>query len=86
MRITLTVDSATPEEVYDLTLAFQRTSGIPLPRQINTVPTVTVAGSAMGWTSPAMLPQQVAPLMAEFAELAEYRLLRATSSTEAGAR
>lgn len=76
MRITLDVDSATPEEVYDLTLAFQRTRGIPLPQQITKEPTVTVGGSAMGWRSPALHPAQVSAIMQEFTTLQEERWLR----------
>lgn len=77
MRVTIDVDSATPEQVYDLTLAFQRTRGIPLPRQITTEPTVTVAGTCMGWKSPGMDPRQVQPLLREFDTLQEEREERA---------
>lgn len=69
MRVTIDVDSATQQEVYDLTLAFQRTSGIPLPRQITKEPVVTVGGSKMGWRSPAMAPEQARALLAEFDRL-----------------
>lgn len=73
MRITLDIDSATPEQVYDLTLAFQRTSGIPLPPQITDKPVVTVGGSAMGWRSPALHPAQVDAILREFVELQTWR-------------
>lgn len=69
MRTTINVDSATPQEVYDLTLAFQRTSGIELPKQITDKPVVTVAGTAMGWVSPAMQQEQAVALLAEFERL-----------------
>ena len=73
MRIVIAVDSATPDEVYDLTLAFQRTSGQPMPRQITTEPTVTVGGSAMGWKSPALYPSHAVALLAERDRLAAGR-------------
>jgi len=69
MRTTIKIDSATPEQVYDLTLAFQRMLGFTLPAQITTEPTVTVGGSAMGWTSPALLPEHAVALLREFESL-----------------
>lgn len=69
MRVTIKVDSATPQEVYDLTLAFQRTLGHVLPQQIGKEPTVTVGGSAMGWTSPALTEPHAAALIREFESL-----------------
>lgn len=68
-RITIIVDSATPQEVYDLTLAFQRTSGIPLPANLTTEPTVKVAGKCMTWQSPALHPAQVEAILTEVADL-----------------
>lgn len=65
MRITIQIDSATPQEVYNFTLAFQRTLGYGLPLQATTEPTVTVGGSAMGWTSPALYPGHATALLAE---------------------
>ena len=65
MRTTVKVDSATPAEVYALTLAFQRTVGPDLPGQIGTTPTVTVSGSAMGWESPALTLAHAVALLAE---------------------
>ncbi len=65
MRVTIRVDSATPEETYNLTLAFQLTSREhTLPRQIGTEPTVTVGGIAFGWTSPALTPEHAKAVMA----------------------
>ncbi len=50
----LTFDSTTPQQAYDLTLAFQRTCGLTpgmtLPVQQHHEPTVRVGGSAFGWT------------------------------------
>lgn len=80
MRTTIHIDSATPQEVYDLTLAFQRTLARPvpptppaegrprfeLPTQITTEPRVTVGGNAMGWESPALKPDHAVALLAEF--------------------
>jgi len=66
MRITIDVDSATPQQVYNLTLAFQRTKGLPMPQQVTTEPTVTVGGSCMGWRSPALRAGHAAALLAEF--------------------
>jgi hypothetical protein len=70
MRVTIVVDSATPAEVYNLTLAFQRTLGFVLPAQITTEPTVTVGGTAMGWSSPALREAHAVALLAEFDRLA----------------
>lgn len=69
MRVTVKVDGATPYQIYDLTLAFQRTRGIELPRQITTTPTVSVGGTAMSWESPAMQESQAVALLKEFDEL-----------------
>lgn len=70
MRITVKIDSATPSEIYDLTLAFQRTSkGHEMPAQITVEPTVTVAGTSMGWESPALRAGHVEALLAEFASM-----------------
>lgn len=69
MRITINVDSATPEQVYDLTLAFQRTRNIGVPTQLTMVPTVTVAGTCMGWTSPALKLAHVPALLHEYTQL-----------------
>lgn len=69
MRVTIKVDSATPQEIWNLTAAFQRTAGIPLPKQITTKPTVTVGGSAMGWESPAMTVRRADALLEEWSRL-----------------
>lgn len=78
MSIIIVSNSATPAEVYDLTLAFQRTGkDFPLPQQITTQPMVAVAGTCLKWTSPGLMVQQAGPLLAEFASLSEARLLLA---------
>lgn len=70
MRITVKVDSATPEQAYDLTLAFQRTRHEhEMPSQITDQPTVTVAGVAMGWESPALLSEHASALLSEYHDL-----------------
>lgn len=69
MRTTIVVDSATPKQVYNLTLAFQRTLGFHMPDQTNTRPTVTVAGSTMRWESPALYVPHAEALLAEFDRL-----------------
>lgn len=82
MSVHIRFDSATPQEVYDLTLAFQRTLAGPtslpatnerprweLPQQITTEPTVTVAGIRMGWNSPGLKPEHAVALLAEFERL-----------------
>lgn len=73
MSTVITFTSATPQEVYNLTLAFQRTSGLTpgftLPSQITKQPQVTVGGSAMGWTSPGLTFQHAVALMAEYDRL-----------------
>jgi hypothetical protein len=74
MRTRIVVDSATPGEVYNLTLAFQRTLGFPLPQQLTNEPTVTVQGSAMGWRSPALTEEHVVALLAEYHRLNESAL------------
>lgn len=80
MRTTIHIDGATPQEVYDLTLAFQRTLArgaetlpatpdrprFELPKQLTTTPTVTVAGTCMGWESPALQQDHAVALLAEF--------------------
>lgn len=71
MRVRITLDSATPQEVYDYTLAFQRTLGLAdLPKQITDEPTVRVLGSAMTWTSPALTREHAAALLDEAERLA----------------
>lgn len=67
-RMQIAVDSATPEEVYDLTLAFQRTGRFSLPPQATVLPTVTVMGTAMGWTSPMLTTEHADALLAEYQE------------------
>lgn len=70
MRITVKADSASPEQVYDLTRAFQRTRrDHEMPRQITDEPTVTVAGAAMGWESPALLPEHARTLLSSYEDL-----------------
>lgn len=72
MRTRIIVDSATPTEVYNLTLAFQRTLGFPLPQQLTNEPTVTVGGCAMGWTSPALASTWLAAaILAEYHKLSD---------------
>lgn len=71
MRTRLVIDSATPAEVYNLTLAFQRTARFSLPQQPTTEPTVTVCGSAMGWSSPALYEAHTAAVLAELALLTD---------------
>jgi hypothetical protein len=72
MRTRIVVDGATPAEIYDLTLAFQRTTaGFDLPEQLTTVPTVTVCGSAMGWSSPALTVEHAAAVLAEYEKRGE---------------
>jgi hypothetical protein len=66
MRTRIVVDSATPAEVYNLTLAFQRTARFDLPQQLTTEPTVTVSGSAMGWSSPALTDEHAAAVLTEY--------------------
>jgi hypothetical protein len=69
MRTRIVVDSATPDEVYRLTLAFQRTLGFTLPKQVTAEPTVTVGGSAMGWSSPALYSDHATALLREYEAL-----------------
>jgi hypothetical protein len=72
MRTRLVVDSATPAEVYNLTLAFQRTRvHHDLPKQLDTMPTVTVCGIAMGWSSPALHEVHAIALLAEYSVLSD---------------
>jgi hypothetical protein len=52
MRVRIQLDSATPHEVYNATCALQRSAGLSRPVSLTTEPTVTVAGTAMSWTSP----------------------------------
>lgn len=86
MRTKIVVDSATPDEAYNLTLAFQRTLSSPkmlpasaerprweLPPNLTTEPTVTVAGKCMGWQSPALTPDHAVALLAEFDNLQKGR-------------
>lgn len=68
MRVTIEVDSATPKEVYALTLSFQRTMD-HLPIQATDQPTVRVLGTCMTWRSPAMRPEQVRSFWADFTRL-----------------
>jgi hypothetical protein len=82
-RVTLTVDSATPDEVYDLTLAFQRTSGPvreqgrfgghEVPEQITRQPVVSVTGSAMSWRSPALTAEHAAAVLGQYAALRDHQ-------------
>lgn len=69
MRTRINVDSATPQEVYNLTLAFQRTRGFPMPEQLTTEPTVTVSGTAMGWVSPSLRSEHAIAILREFGAL-----------------
>lgn len=69
MSMRITEDSATPAQVYNLTLAFQRTAGLGLPAQITDLPVVKVAGSAMNWQSPGMSAERCRALLAEFDRL-----------------
>jgi hypothetical protein len=79
MRIRIVVDSATPAEVYNLTLAFQRSARFELPDhtqqqrdvpgRLSTEPTVTVCGIAMGWSSPYLFVEHAAAVLAEYDKL-----------------
>lgn len=75
MRIRIVVDSATTDEVYNLTLAYQRTLGFELPANLTCehgerpMPNVTVGGSAMGWKSPYLTHEHSRALMREFSRL-----------------
>ena len=69
MRITIKVDSATPAEVFALTRAFQRSAKTnDLPVQVTREPTVTVAGQALGWVSPALYLPHAQDLLAKYAD------------------
>lgn len=69
MSTTIRVDSATPGQVYNLTLAFQRTRGFPLPSQLTKQPTVTVGGTCMGWTSPFLTMDHARAVLDEYDRL-----------------
>lgn len=69
MRTTIVIDSATPAQVYNLTLALQRTRAFEMPRQTTVEPSVTVGGSAMGWTSPALYLDHARAVLEEFTRL-----------------
>jgi hypothetical protein len=76
MRVRIEADSATPAEVMDLTTAFQRTRHLGLPAQGHPEgekPTVTVAGAAMGWRSPAMDPNRARHTLDLFENLTQLR-------------
>jgi hypothetical protein len=68
-RITLKIDSADASETWNFVCAFQRTAGIPLPRQITTEPTVTISGSCFGVTTPAMTEQRAQAMLREYVNL-----------------
>ncbi len=85
MRVQIKIDSATPQEVYDYTLAYQRTLGFPaVPTDhpgaeiLNgrAAPVVSVGGTAMGWRSPHITPEQAHALLAEVEILAAERKRR----------
>lgn len=67
-RFTLTVDSATPEQVYSLTLAYQRTlrDFSVGPQWGEPDPHVKVMGVAMTWKSPALSPEHARAVMDEY--------------------
>lgn len=75
MRIRIVADSATQQQAYNLTLAFQRTLAFELPTNLTPehgeapAPTVTVGGSAMGWKSPYLTHEHARALMREFSRL-----------------
>lgn len=70
MRIRVSADGATPEQVHDLTRAFIRTAEVrEVPRQITDQPTVGIDGSAMRWTSPALHSEHAAALLDEYERL-----------------
>lgn len=70
MRIQIKADSATPEQVFNLTRAFQRTLGDDdLPTVMRAEPTVTVLGSAMGWETPPITRRRAASILREFDRL-----------------
>lgn len=77
MRVTITIDSATPHQIWNLTAAFQRTAGIPLPPTATAKPMVTVAGSAMGWESPAMTVERAETTLREWKTLRDADVQRA---------
>lgn len=70
MRIRLTADGATPDQVHDLTRAFVHTSKEhEVPLQITNMPTVGIDGSKMRWTSPALLSEHAQALLTEYERL-----------------
>lgn len=69
MRARIVLDSATPDQAYNATLAFQRTRAYVLPDQPTKEPTVQVLGTAMTWTSPFMSSEQALAMMTEFESL-----------------
>lgn len=79
MRVTIVADSATPTEVYNLTLAFQRTRGIPLPPQLTVrngedpTPAVRVMGTAMTWESPYLDVEQASAILIQHDGHGEHR-------------
>jgi hypothetical protein len=82
MRTKIVVDSATPAEVYNLTLALQRTTGETMhrhviPTQLTVEPTVTVVGAAMSWASPALTLDHARAVLDEFKALTGADAIRA---------
>lgn len=67
MRITVEIDSASASEAEAFMRAFQRTARQhELPSNLTTEPTVRIAGIGWGITTPAITPEHVAALVAEF--------------------
>lgn len=66
MRVSIVVDSATPEQIRNLTAAFQSTRDMGMPTQITDKPTVTVCGVGMGWGSPALDLRRASAVLDEF--------------------
>lgn len=73
-RTRIIIDSATPQQVYNLTLAYQRTLGheATMPPQLTPVagetprPSVSVMGSAMTWSSPYLDSVHATLLLTEY--------------------
>lgn len=54
-RITVTLDSLTADELWEVQCAWQRTAGVHSePATLQEHPYVSIGGSRFGWTSPPM--------------------------------
>lgn len=69
MRVRITLDSATPQQVYNATCALQRSAGVARPVSLTDEPTVAVAGTAMSWVSPWLDFAGIAAWEKEFGDL-----------------